>query len=86
MNIDRMYADDISEVNRYEKQIEYFESQLEFEWFRTIVSSTNLTRNEGININGLNFGCDKIRLSEDYRRYLLGIITKTTQFSTIENE
>ena len=31
MNIDRMYADDISEVNRYEKQIEYFESQLEFE-------------------------------------------------------
>lgn len=54
--------------------------------FAAIVSSTNLTRNEGININGLNFGCDKIRLSEDYRRYLLGIITKTTQFSTIENE
>ena len=29
--IARMDADDISEVNRFEKQIEYFESQLEFE-------------------------------------------------------
>ena len=51
-----------------------------------IISSANLTRNGGMNLNGLNFGCDKIRLSEDYRRYLLGVITKTTQFSTIENE
>ena len=53
--IARMNADDISEVNRFEKQIEYFESQLEFEWLRTIVSSANLKRNGGMNLNGLNF-------------------------------
>lgn len=54
--------------------------------FAAIVSSTNLTRNGGMNLNGLNFGCDKIRLSENYRRYLLGIITQTTLYKTVGNE
>lgn len=35
-----------------------------------------VTHNGGINLNGLNFGCDKIRLSEDYGRYLLGVVGK----------
>ena len=39
--------------------------------FAAILSSANLTRNGGMNLNGMNFGCDKIRLSEDYGRYLL---------------